>query len=86
MPPNFSRLFPPPPTLISEKIAKIKKENPEFFEKEALEEEPKATLNIEEPLPEKSDSNAEPHDMSRSAAGEAPATAQRSFLDSWFKR
>ncbi len=92
-PTTFSRLFPPPPTLISEKLAKIKKENPEFFEKEALEEveEPKPIIDIEEsaPAPEKNEEDSSGSEPMNRLSSEATPTVQRSSflsLDSWFKR
>jgi hypothetical protein len=95
-PQTFSRLFPPPPTLISEKLAKIKKENPEFFEKEALEqkEEPhqeKPTIDVEDSVTDKREedtSGSEPRDVSRLSSETTPSIQRTSFLslDSWFKR
>ena len=95
-PQPMSRLFPPPPTLISEKLAKIKKENPEFFEKEALEpkEETRSeqpTIDVEDSAPEKreeSSGSSEPGEVSRLSSEATPPIQRTSFLslDSWFKR
>lgn len=86
-PQTFSRLFPPPPTLISEKLAKIREQNPEFFEKEIppkkAEEKPPVEVEKKE-----EDTGAEPRDMSRLSSEIIPPIQRTSFLslDSWFKR
>lgn len=86
-PPTFSRLFPPPPTLISEKLAKIREQNPEFFEKEkpSKKAEEKPTVEMEK---REEDTGAEPRDMSRLSSEITPSIQRTSFLslDSWFKR
>lgn len=85
-PTTFSRLFPPPPTLISEKLAKIREKNPEFFEKEFLPE--KREEKPAEPERKEEDTGAEPRDMSRLSSEITPPIQRTSFLslDSWFKR
>ncbi|HSX03096.1 MAG TPA: hypothetical protein VLG76_00010 [Rhabdochlamydiaceae bacterium] len=87
-PASFSRLFPPPPTLISEKLAKIKKENPEFFEKEALEPQEKPIIEAETEKNEEGTAGSEPGDVSRLSSETTPTIQRTSFLslDSWFKR
>lgn len=87
-PPVFSKLFPPPPTLISEKLAKIKEKNPEFFEKEFLPEETKEKK--EKPAKEKAGGDeplgTDTIELNRTSSEMANPAQKSSFLDSWFKR
>lgn len=94
-PSTFSRLFPPPPTLISEKLAKIKEKNPEFFEKDFLpnhlkEKQNEPTSEAEKPNLESKeyDSGSETTELSRMSSEMVNPVEKTSFLslDSWFKR